>query len=161
MTNPNTVTFDQAAYRTWLTEPADLGDGEAASRYDAVPQLATAYQRHDGDAGWLTEQTLDHLRATAVWTYGPGVSDVQVWTTAGVESPTDGISGEVTVDGFVLSLGRLTEQELVPTEHDVLPGYEAAEHGLTALAERVNSVVEVFRQRLEDLTGVVDAEIIG
>lgn len=154
------VTFDTAAFGEWL-DSRTTADPESPTNRDASETLSTAYQVDDVGAGWLAEEVLDLMRGTDVWVYQPGVSAVQVWTAAGVETPTDGIVGEVTVDGFVLSLGRLTDFELIHAEHNVLPGYEAAGHVLTMLADRVNSTAAAFRQKLAGLVDIVDAEIVG
>jgi len=149
------VTFDADGFRAWLESPNEPGvEGSAPSR-QVGPLLSTAHQRLDGHAGWLVETTLDMLRGVAErphpavpapWAYGDGVSGVKVWATAAAEGGSDGgLVGEVTVDGTALSLGRLTEEELVPAIYDVLPGYEAAEHALAAVADRVNDLAARFR----------------
>lgn len=134
------VAFDAEKFRAWL----DTSTGNGTIR-DTEP-LSIAYQHLDGDSGWLVETVLHMLHNTAWhgksgWTYGDGVTQVKVWATAAAEGgPDGGLTGEVIVDGMPLSLGRMTERELIPAEHDTLPGYEAAEYALTAIAEQVNNV---------------------
>lgn len=140
--------FDQTAFRAWLEQPTTTPEGEI-SKYDAVPDLATGWQRHDGQGGWLATAVLDALAGDAgqaVWAYGPGVSGLTLWATESPESGADGgVVAEVTVEGVRMSLGYVSADELVATEQDVLPGYEAAELALTALAERVNLAVDAYR----------------
>jgi hypothetical protein len=145
------VLFDQAAYRSWLQQPSITADGQF-SKYDAVPDLDAGWQRHDGQGGWLATVVLDALagdkaeQARTVWVYGPGVSGLTLWATDSLGSGADGgVTAEVTVDGVPLSLGRIPADELVATDQDLLPGYEAAQLALTELAERVNSVVDHYR----------------
>lgn len=144
------VTFDVEAFAGWLDGPSSPGTAAQPNR-DAYPLLATAYQRNDGTSGWLVEQVLDALRTapqadgSPVWAYGLGVTDVRVWATAGVEDGADGgLVGEVAVDGVILSLGRLADADLVP-DAEVIPGYEAAAHALSALADQVNAAAAALR----------------
>jgi hypothetical protein len=151
--------FDQTAFRSWLEQPTTTPDGEI-SKYDAVPDLATGWQRHDGQGGWLATVVLDALAGDAgqtVWTYGPGVSGLKLWATESPEPGADGgVTAEVTFDGVPLSLGHIPADELVATEQDVLPGYEAAELALGVLAERVSRTVEHYLR-----TTVGDAAPVG
>lgn len=141
MTQLHALQFDLPTYQVWLDAPST--DGETPNR-DVEP-FSVGYQRNSGDAGWLVEATLDALRNTtlAPLAYGPGVSNVRVWTIAGLDG---GLTGEVTVDGVALSLDRLTEAELVDTAFDTLPGYEAAAQAMTVVAEQVGRVAARFRQ---------------
>ena len=154
MTEQVAVTFDADGFRAWLDAPTKLRVPGTPSNRQNNPLLSAAYQRLDGEAGWIVEATLFALRGApqphpavpAPWVYAPDVSDVRVWATAAAEGgPDGGLVGEVTVDGIRLSLGQLSEADLVPQIYDLLPGYEAAEHALTALSERVNAVAEQFR----------------
>lgn len=145
------VTFDAEAFTAWLDGPISAGTAAPRNR-DAVPMLATAYQQYDGEAGLLVEEVLRRLASspqtggTPVWSHGLGVADVRVWpTAAGVDGPDGGLTGEVTVDGVVLSLGYLTEDGLIAGQFDVMPGYEAAGHALSALAAQINTVAAAFR----------------
>jgi hypothetical protein len=148
--NISAVTFDVEAFAAWLDGPSTAGTAAPINR-DVHSALATAYQQHDGEAGWLVEQLLDWLRTapqvgTPVWAYGPGVTDVRVWATAAAEDgPDGGLAGEVIVDGVVLSLGKLAEKDLIPSDALVMPGHEAAAHALSALAAQVNAVAGAYR----------------
>lgn len=162
MTQHAAVTFNPEAFAAWLDAPIHPREGTETHK-DVSPLLRTAYQRQDSEGGWLAETTLDMLRTApepAPWTYGPDVTKVTVWTVAAPEGLSDGIAAEVHVDGFVVSAGQIKESELIPGDAPVLPGYEAAQMALAALAERVNLVVSAFRTRLTELTDVVDAELI-
>lgn len=148
------VTFDQDAFRVWLDEDAH-GDRSGTIR-EANTYLSTGYHRLDGQAGWLVESVLSDLHITAdrtrhpsvgaPWQYGEGVGELRVWTIAAPEGGPDGhLVGQVMVDGTLLALGKLTAAQLVPDTYEMLPGYEAAQHALTALAERVNEVAAAYR----------------
>lgn len=144
------VLFDQAAYRIWLEQPTTAPDGAETSKYDAIPDLAVGWQRHEGQGGWLAEVVLGALRDDAgqqVWTYGPGVSGLRLWATEAPDTGADGgVVAEVTVDGVPLSLGHLADNELVSTGWDLMPGYEAAELALAELAERASAAAAHHRR---------------
>lgn len=136
------VLFDQTAFRVWLQQPSTKTPA-------AVDVLADGWQRHDGQGGWLATVVLDalHDEHETTWVYGPGVSDLKLWVTEAPESgPDGGVTAEVLVDGVRLSLGHIPADELIATEQDLLPGYEAAELALAELAERVNLAADAFRQ---------------
>src|SRR3954451_9258516 len=152
MTEHNPVSFDQEAFRAWLAAPCDPSAEGSPSNIDANPVLATAYLRSEGEAGWLAVQAYDAIRhAAQVWTFAPGVSDLRLWPTAAAEGGNDGVTGEIDVDGVKLSIGQLDDGELVTDEQTVLPGYEAAELALTAVAGQVNGAVTAFQKSLGDL----------
>lgn len=161
------VLFDQTAYRAWLEQPTETPQGESISKYDAVPDLATGWQRHDGQGGWLASAVLDALAAEIgqrVWVYGPGVSRLMLWPTEAPESgPDGGVTAEVTVDGVRLSLGHIPAYQLIRTDQDLLPGYEAAELALGVLAERVDEAATCFRQvhAVGDLWGGMFGALTG
>jgi len=175
MTEHRAADFDAAEFQVWLGSQVEPGSTNPTTNQQAVNLLNIAYQRLDGDAGWLVDATLKALHrghergfmtATAAWAYGDGVSDVRVWPVADEKGGSDGLVGEVTVDGVRLSLGRFHETQLVPTEHDLMPGYEAAEHALEGLSRRVSGVVQKFRAKAVagapmDDEDVVDAEDVG
>lgn len=165
MTNTITtaVRFDVDAFRLWLDSASEPGVEDSATNQEISPYLRAAYQPLDGEAGAIVESTLDMLRSTAEvrhpdavvpWEYGTGVEQVRVWATAdaGEGGADGGLTGEVTVDGVALSLGWISPDRLVRTEHDVLPGYEAAELGLKALAGQVNSTVLAYREKFSGLS---------
>lgn len=168
----NAVTFDRSAFRTWLDAPYNPAvDGSPANR-DAAAGVSTAFQRLDGEGGQLAEMVLDALPKdeSSPWQYGPAVSGLRVWATAGPEgAPDGGLVGEVIVDGAGLSLGFVPAVELVSVdEHAVVPGYEAAELALTVLADRVNRAAAWFRSMYAPTStsgsaddDIVDAEIVG
>lgn len=141
------VTFDPVAFQAWLGEPAKGSDG---TNLDANPVLNTAYQRRSGEAGWLVETTLaalNELTGNPMWEYGEGVRNAKVWSLAHAEGgPDGGVAGEVMVDGVPVSLFMLTEAELVPQDTELVPGYEAAEYALNALAQRINDVAAAARR---------------
>lgn len=149
------VTFDPNAFRVWLDTPAGTTEAGSETNREGNPFLRTGYQRLDGEAGWMVENVLHQLHTTRsrphpsvgpAWAYGEGVSEVRVWATACPEGgPDGGLAGQVTVDGAPLAIARMADKELVPPLYDLLPGYEAAEHALTALAERVNEIVSRYR----------------
>lgn len=154
------ATFDVEAFRAWLDS-----DTETGKIRDVAP-LSTAYQRLDGDGGWLVEAVLDMLRDAAWhgqsgWALDGGVSQLKVWAIAAPDGGADGgLAGEVVVDGITASLGRITERELISGEHDTIPGYEAAERALTALAGRVNDVAARVRAvRPSGVVGLTAADI--
>ncbi len=163
MTETPAVTFDADGFRAWLDARNDGGAGGAANNLIANPLLDTAYQPIDGETGFLVETTLHALHRAPgqrAWVYGAGVSDVKVWSTTHPEGgPDGGLAGQVTVDGAVLSLERLTDDDLVPRQHNILPGYEAAAHALDALAGQVDFVARRYRD-LSALDDVVDAEVV-
>jgi hypothetical protein len=169
MTNANAaaVTFCWASFRCWKDFQPE-GEG-TPSNQEKSELLSAAYQRLDGEAGWILETTLSALhepvpadKLMPAWQYFPGVSDCRVWSTAAAEGgPDGGVVGEVTVDGVRLSLGRLTVDDLITSEDAVMPGWEAAELALFNLAERVNEVAAAFRGRHDDEDDdVVDAEVV-
>ena len=168
MTEHNAVTFDQPTFRAWLTATSQDSD---YSNKEAVEVLATGYQQDSGDAGWLIEGALFAVRDAklgdaSIWSYGPGVGAVRVWPVADPEAGQDGIFGEVIADGVVLSLGHVTDRDLVRVEAPMMAGYEAAEVALAGLADRVNKVVGQFRDTVRQLVAaatdaeIVDAEIV-
>ncbi len=149
------VTFDPEQFRAWLDAANEPGVPGSQTNQQVSPLLSTAYQRGDGEAGWLVETTLDmlhsvtgrHPDAPQPWVYGEGVHGVRVWATAHPEGgPDGGLAGEVTVDGAALSLGRISEGVLVPGEDAVMPGYEATAYALAAVAEQVNVVAGKYRE---------------
>lgn len=156
MTEYQAVAFDRAAYQAWLNAPSK--DNPEVTNCAASQVLSTAWQRDGGEGGWLLEAALTDIRDLdgtltgnrRPWAHGPGVTGVRVWAIADPEgAATGGVTGEVVVNGVPLSLGDIGEGDLVPAVHDVLPGDEAAELALTALAERVNEVAAHFRSRTQ------------
>jgi hypothetical protein len=139
MTEAFAVLFDQVAYKAWLGQPTKTPEGEC-SKYDAIPELGDGWQRHDGNGGWLASVVLEALRnEPQVWSYGEGVGDLKVWPTEAPESgPDGGLTGEITVNGVPLSLGHIPADELIPTDQDMLPAYEAAELALATLSDRID-----------------------
>jgi hypothetical protein len=144
------VLFDQTAYQAWLEQSTTGPGGAENSKYDTVPDLAVAWQRHEGQGGWLAEVVLDALHHDAgqqVWQYGPGISGLRLWATESPESGADGgVTAEVTADGVPLSLGHIPAGELIHTDVDLLPGYEAAGLALAELAARATTAVDNFRR---------------
>jgi hypothetical protein len=158
MTEQLAVTFDGDAFKAWLNAPNSSGQGGYATNLAANPLLGTAYQRPDGESGWLLHSTLPALlrdQQQTVWTYGPAVTSARVWPTADPEGGADGgVAGAVTVDGVYLSLGRLSDTDLIPTGFDVLPAADVAGHALSVLAERIGHVARMYR------ANAVDAELV-
>jgi len=154
------ATFNVDAFRAWLD--GDTGQGKIRD----VEPLATAYQRLDGAGGWLVEGVLSMLHdadwhGQSGWRLDGGVTQLKVWATADpAGGPDGGIAGEVVVDQIPVSLGRITERELIPGEHEVIPGYEAAELALTVLAERIDDVAARTRAvRTSGVVGLTTADI--
>ncbi len=146
MTEQNAVVFDWTAFRAWL-DLVQLNNVDGRRNRDAVEAFATGYQPGSGEAGWLIEAALDAVRDATVgegvdvWSTVAGVDQVRVWTVADPEGGESGIAGEIVVDGVPLSLGLIADNDLIRTEEPMLPGYEAAEIALAALAERANEAV--------------------
>ena len=152
------VTFDKAAFEAWLDAPSELTDPGAERNRDAHPYAGAAWQRAEGATGWMLEALLSDLTSDALpgevrcWRYAGGVTAVRVWAIADPESDVAGdIAGEVVVDGVPLSLGAIVDGDLVVTEHDVLPGYEAAGMALEVLADRVNDAVWHYRKAVREV----------
>lgn len=139
------VVFSRDAFRAWLHAPSAADTGEA--NWETVELLTTPYRSDDGQGGWLAEAALNAVRdADGVWVYGTGVDQVRVWAVADAEGAPDyGLVGEVVVDGAPLSLGHMSETDLIPAGTDMMPGYDAAELVLTALAQRIVTVAAWYR----------------
>ena len=153
MTELNTtpaVVFDPTAWRAWLSDlstPMAEGTQANTERFEKAEMLGIAYQRASGEAAWLVQETFLALTGSVgVWTYGPGVEGLRIWATASPEGgPDGGLVGEINVGGALLSIGSIAEAKLIPTEHDIIPGHEAAELALTTLAGHINAAVNWYR----------------
>lgn len=147
-TTSTAVTFDVAAFRTWLDTTETITTDRPIAETDM--HLSSGYSSTDGDAGWLTAGVLLTARnaENAGWSMATG-TDVRVHVLADTEGDDDGVYLEVLADGQWLGAGHLTRRELIPVDKDQrLPGYEAAIIALENLARAVNERVKNFREKL-------------
>ncbi|MCX5070911.1 hypothetical protein OOJ91_34245 [Micromonospora lupini] len=138
------VSFNQAAFRQWMRTLDEFGQarllrGTADSEYsDALDNAAN-----------LVETAIHELReAPEVWSYRPGVTDVDIWLTADSETADGGGLVVVTVDGVELSAAHLQAGDLIYADTDDgivrMDRGEAAAMALTAVANAANTAVAAY-----------------